>query len=331
VISRDWHPVAAAAALQPDALMATRLLGEELVLWRTDDGVRAFADRCPHRGTRLSIGQICDGQLTCRYHGWRFGGDGRCTQVPAQPRQPALAYAALQRYRATERHGLIWVSLGEPAQPAPPPYPECADPNLRSVLCGPYEVKSSGPRIVENFLDMAHFPFVHAGILGELPHTAVREYAVGDFDDGEGGRGVIATGCFFWQPLTNSLAHGGSEVEYSYRVVRPLTAILTKAPQAQTGFRETISLHVQPVEPEYSRVWILLALTNFEHSDEQLRAFQDRIFRQDLPILENQMPRQLPLAQRAEVSIRCDRLSIAYRRYLREHGADYGVIADAFP
>ena len=62
----------------------------------------------------------------------------------------------------------------------------------------------------------------------------------------------FATGCFFWQPQTNTLAHEGSEVEYTYRVTRPLTAILTKMPQVQRGFREAISLHVQPVAPEHS-------------------------------------------------------------------------------
>ncbi len=144
---------------------------------------------------------------------------------------------------------------------------------------------------------------------------------------GEGGTGVIATECFAWQPQTNSLAHGGSEVEYTYRVVRPLTAILTKVPEAQQGFREAISLHVQPLEEEASRVWIVLALTDFDTSDEQLRAFQDRIFLQDKPILENQVPRRLPLEPGAELPVRSDRMSMAYRSYLRDTGLHYGVIS----
>ncbi len=287
VLLHDWHPLAAAAALPAGASRAAKLLGHELVVWRTADGaVHAAADRCPHRGTRLSIGRVDGATLACAYHGWRYAGGGQCVHIPA---------------------------------------------HLRKVVCGPYAVEASGPRIVENFLDMAHFPFVHAGILGEEPRNEVRDYAVERFDDGEGGAGIRATGCFFWQPQTNSLAHGGCEVEYTYRVVRPLTAILTKVPGAGGAFHEAISLHVQPVAEESSIVWIVLALTNFEQDEETLRAFQDRIFLQDKPILENQVPKRLPLERRAEIPVRADRLSLAYRDYLRQSGLRHGVIAARVP
>ena len=150
-------------------------------------------------------------------------------------------------------------------------------------------------------------------------------YDVDPFDDAHGGAGIIATGCFFWQPRTNSLAESGAIVEYTYRIVRPLTAILTKMPGKQDGFREAISLHVQPAGEVDSVVWIILALTNFEQRDDELRAFQDRIFLQDKPILENQVPKLLPLQQGAELPIRSDRMSVAYRRWLRERGLRYGV------
>jgi phenylpropionate dioxygenase-like ring-hydroxylating dioxygenase large terminal subunit len=199
---------------------------------------------------------------------------------------------------------------------------------LRKVLCGPYTVATSGPRIVENFLDMAHFAYVHAGILGEAGRNEVRDYRVESWSDGAGSEGLIATQCFAWQPQTNSLAHGGSEVEYTYRVVRPLTAILTKVPEAQQGFHEAISLHVQPLEEELSRVWMLLAMTDFGSDAAALRGFQDRIFLQDKPILENQTPKRLPLAPGAELPVRADRMSLAYRRHLRDLGLRYGVVSE---
>lgn len=322
VLLNDWHPVAASDAVMPGTPVASRLVGRDLVLWRGGDGaVRAWADRCPHRGTRLSLGRIESDQLICAYHGWRYGADGRCTHMPARPDQRPPRAACVTVYRAAERYGLVWVCAGDPAQEVLP-FPEYGDPALRKVVCGPYEVATSGPRIVENFLDMAHFGFIHGGILGDAGHTEVRDYKVATLVGG----GVLATECFCWQPQTNSLAHGGSEVEYTYRVVRPLTAILTKVPQAQAGFREAISLHVQPIEEEASRVWFVLALTNFEQNDADVRGFQDRIFAQDRPIVENQSPKRLPLAAGAEVSIGCDRMSMAYRRYLRETGLRYGVL-----
>jgi hypothetical protein len=38
------------------------------------------------------------------------------------------------------------------------------------------------------------------------------------------------------------------------------------------------------------------------------------------------MPKRLPLEQGAELSIRSDRMSLAYRAYLRGQGMRYGVI-----
>jgi phenylpropionate dioxygenase-like ring-hydroxylating dioxygenase large terminal subunit len=324
VLVDDWHPVAAALDLAPGKLIPVRLLDREIVLWRADGTVRAWEDRCPHRGTRLSIGSIQGQEVVCGYHGWHFDCEGRCAMIPAHPGLAARTPARVKTFRAGERYGLIWVSVGEPARDVAP-FPEYDDAHLRKIVCGPYEVAASGPRIVENFLDMAHFPFVHEGILGDVNRTEVRDCEIVPFDDGQGGQGVQAVHCFFWQPQTNTLAQGGSEVEYAYRVVRPLTAILNKVPEAQVGFREAISLHVQPLEEERSRVWMILALTSCEQTEAALRAFQDRIFLQDRPILENQVPRKLPLDPGAEQPVRCDRLSLAYRRYLRELGLRYGV------
>jgi len=323
ILLNDWHPVAAAAAIERGAVTAAALLGRELAIWRGADGaVHAWDDRCPHRGTRLSIGRVQGDRLSCAYHGWCFASDARCVRVPALPDFVPPASAAATAFAVKERYGLVWVCLGAPAHDVPP-YPEADDRRLRTVVCGPYDVASSGPRIVENFLDMAHFAWVHDGILGEPARAEVRDYRVGPL---EGGGGISATGCFAWQPQTNTLAHGGSEVEYTYRVVRPLTAILTKVPQAQRDFREAISLHVQPLGEEASRAWIVMAMSDFLQPDHEVRAFQDRIFLQDKPILENQRPLRLPLSPDAEMPVRSDRMSVLYRRYLSERGVSFGVI-----
>lgn len=78
----------------------------------------------------------------------------------------------------------------------------------------------------------------------------------------------------------------------------------------QPAFHEAISLHVQPLQ----------------ETQAELRAFQDRIFTQDMLILENQVPKKLPLRLDTEQSVRCDRLSLAYHAWLRELGLRWGVI-----
>jgi len=66
----DWHPVMAAAAVESGSIHKAALLGRELALWRGADGaVRAWEDRCPHRGTRFSCGRVERDQVVCAYHG----------------------------------------------------------------------------------------------------------------------------------------------------------------------------------------------------------------------------------------------------------------------
>ncbi|GIZ53302.1 (2Fe-2S)-binding protein [Noviherbaspirillum aridicola] len=331
LLLNEWHPVAAGETLQAGAMQPVRLLEQDLIVWRSQDGsVHAWEDRCPHRGARLSLGRVAGDRVVCPYHGWQFDTAGQCRLQPAHPRDTPPKTACTRRFLAQEAYGLVWVCLGT-APRRLLPFPEHANPALRKVVCGPYLVHACGPRIIENFLDMAHFGFVHEGILGDAEHTEITDYKVAEFDDGlgdDGMKGVIATGCFAWQPQANLLAAGGSMVEYTYRVVRPLSAILTKLPQAQDGFHEAISLHVQPMDEEHCRAWIILAMTNSVSGDDELRAFQDRIFLQDLAVLESQRPKRMPLGPGIEVPQRADRLSAAYRRMLARLGMRYGVIPD---
>ena len=327
VLLDDWHPVAASHDVPAGAPFPVQLMGRELVLWRNGaDRIAAWDDRCPHRGARLSIGSVVDGELACRYHGWRFDGSGRCTRMPAQPgfRPPASIHA--QVFQSCERHGLIWVCLGRAVRDVVP-FEEHGDARLHPVVCGPYDVQTSGPRVIENFLDMAHFGFVHDGILGSADDTAVPPYDVEDFVDASGASGVRARDCAATQQRATLQAQATAQVRYSYRVSRPLSAVLTKQ-VAGSDIAEGISLHVQPLGEELSRAWFVYAGERSAHDDE-VRAFQHLIFEQDRPILESQRPKKLPLAPRAEMPQRADALSVAYRRYLRDCGLRYGVGNDA--
>ncbi|WP_373989934.1 Rieske 2Fe-2S domain-containing protein [Duganella sp. BuS-21] len=323
VLYNDWHPVALSNQVAAGAMLATDLLETRLVLWRDSGGVlHAWEDRCPHRGTRLSMGALQDDTLRCAYHGWAFGKEGRCIHIPALPQAPTKAQVAV--YHVVEQYGMAWVCLGTPAHAGPPAFPEFADDQLRKVWCGHYDVQASAPRIVENFLDMAHFAFVHEGILGDKQQPVVPDYTVETFDDPDYGSGVWAKQCYAFQPQASRSATGGSDIEYTYRVVRPLTTILTKHPPG--AIREAIALFSQPLTETSTRVWIIMALNDFTSSDDAMREFQDTIFLQDKPILESQHPARLPLIPGAEVSVACDRMSLAYRSYLKQQNLHYGVL-----
>jgi nitrite reductase/ring-hydroxylating ferredoxin subunit len=116
-----WFPVARLEELAPRHVAQTELLGQEIALWRADDGgVNAWENRCPHRGVRLSIGQNTGEALRCRYHGWRFAnGDGRCTHIPADPSRPPPAAIRATGYHVAVQEGFVWVALSQPHQPPP--------------------------------------------------------------------------------------------------------------------------------------------------------------------------------------------------------------------
>ncbi|MFA5123975.1 aromatic ring-hydroxylating dioxygenase subunit alpha [Zavarzinia sp.] len=219
------------------------------------------------------------------------------------------------------RYGFVWTSLGMPKGDlfAIPEYDEADRRNLNGCSFG---VQVSAPRAVENFLDMGHFPFVHTGILGAEPHTEVKDYDVETMP-----AEIVATRCMFYQPQAAVASTGGADVAYRYRVPHPYCAVLYKDSPAKPGRADVIALFIQPVTEDEIVASLVLSLLDDDTPLAELRRFQQRIFAQDKPILENQIPKRLPLLPRAEVPIRADKVSIAYRHWLRGRGVTYGVIA----
>lgn len=279
VVLNDWFVVAAARTLQPDGIIYTRLLGQDLKVWRDAAG-----------------------------------------QAHAAPHGSA-ASAEAGVYRVQERYDSIWVSLGEP-QSDLFDVPEFSQPGRRIINCGAIGVHTSGLRIVENFLDMAHFPFVHTDWLGKEPYTEVKDYKVDvRTDTGE----IWATECKFWQPKAAPTASGGMEVEYTYRVMQPFTTMLYKSCPTRPGEFDIIFLLIQPLDEDRCLAHAIFAYFDTESDDAELISFMHLIFGQDKPILENQLPKLIPLDPRSEIPTRADAMSIAYRRWLREKGVQYGV------
>jgi len=218
--------------------------------------------------------------------------------------------------------GHLWTTLGAPEH-EPFEIPECAEPDRRLAYCGSFGVHTSAPRAVENFLDMAHFPFVHQGYLGIEPYTEVKDY---DVSVGGNPREVIARRCRFYQPISAAAAKQGMEVEYVYRVPHPYCSVLYKSCAVDPSRNDVIAIFARPLSEEHISASLFMALIDEHSSDAGLREFQQLIFGQDKPILENQRPRRLPLDPTAEISSRADRSSVAYRRWLAERGVRYGTI-----
>lgn len=312
VLIQDWHPVARVEDLAGGPI-GVRLLGEDLVIWRAGERFCAWQDLCVHRGTRLSLGRIVDrDRLECPYHGWTYNAEGRCVLMPAHPQQTPPARACVATFRALEAHGVVWATLGD-GRGDIPPFELMEGASHHVLLAGPYRVHASGPRVIENFLDVGHFPFVHEGVLGDRARPEIDDY-----DAQIDAHGVLATGVRVYQPDPYGTGEG-STVTYTYRVHRPLSASLIKHGGRSFG----ILLSVTPHDAVDSTAWMWMAM-DYEPPAGMIE-YQDRIFAQDRPILESQRPELLPLDLQAELHLRSDRTAIAYRRWLRQLGVRTGA------
>jgi len=219
-------------------------------------------------------------------------------------------------------YGYLWTCLGTPSADIFP-IPEFAEPDRRRLNAATVGVHASAPRAIENFLDMGHFPYVHTDILGAEPHTEVEEY---DVEISVERDEILATRCRFFQPMASTISEGGAMVDYVYRVPHPYCSVLYKSSVADESRRDVIGVFLQPVDQEHVRAHLMLCVLDPLSDDAAIRRFQQTIFGQDKPILENQFPKRLPLDPRAETPIRADKSAIAYRRWLSQKGVAYGVI-----
>ena len=225
------------------------------------------------------------------------------------------ALKTLRQYR------YLWASLGAPEHGLFE-LSEALEEDRRVVECGAVQVAASGLRIIENFLDMAHFPFVHTNILGAEPATEVRPYKAEIRRDADE---VWATECFFYQPQAAKSATEGITTEYQYRVMSPFSTLLYKTCPLAANRWDVICLFVQPLDPGVCRAHPIMFLIDEESPTADLVHFQQLIFLQDRIILENQRPVLLPLDPGREIPTRADASSIAYRRWLKEKGVRYGA------
>ena len=239
--------------------------------------------------------------------------------------EPTLPVDPHDHLPAQVKFSYLWTSLGTPDADIFP-IEEFDEPDRRNIHAGTIGVRTSAPRAIENFLDMGHFPYVHTGILGAEPHTEVKEYFVEVSDERDE---IIATDCQFWQPMASAASEGGADVEYVYRVPHPFCSVLYKSSPLDENRRDAIAVFIQPMDEESIRAHMFLCVLDVNNEDYIIRLFQQSIFGQDKPILENQYPKRLPLDPRAETPIRADKSAIAYRRWLSAKGLTYGVIPSA--
>lgn len=318
-----WHPVCYSSDLGTTKPLGVTLMGEKVVVARLGDKVVALEDRCPHKGAALSLGQVLDCKLECPYHGWQFDDTGHCVRIPAREEVTATLNRNATAYHASDSSGMIWVCLAETPKYDIPKFPELNDPSYRVLQGEPYVWKTSTPRRLENFVDFAHFAFVHDGTIGSRENPRVeavkvwREDNVLRFDRS----GVKEPG----DPKKKKMMgidDDWIEPTNIYHVTMPHTVHLER--QFPNDNRYVLFMASSPVDATTTRNFWFQARdfgTEPEH-DDFFMDFEAKVLDEDKDIIESQRPIQMDLAgelARLEMPVRhADIVTVEYRRWLNE-------------
>lgn len=218
LFAASWVPVAHESEIaRPGQFCAAEVAGERVLVVRGADlQVRAFLDRCAHRGTPLTAGEsghLPTLELTCPYHGLRYDLGGRAETTGA--RSLGLApNTHLPRVRAEVMSRFVLVCLAAdtpPLQewmgPSPPWLDRAGSHALRLGRRRVHDARANWKLLVENFQESHHFPHVHPSLEALTPKarsTSVTfggRWLGGTMDIAEGAETVSEDGRLAGRPL----------------------------------------------------------------------------------------------------------------------------------
>ncbi|MEB3100562.1 Rieske 2Fe-2S domain-containing protein [Ferviditalea candida] len=172
MLRQYWLPALRSEALVADGdPVRVRLFGQNFVAFRGTDGKAAIFDEgCPHRGASLLLARNEDCALTCIFHGWKFGNNGKTVDVPTEPKDRREAFAKkvpLKSYPVKEAGTMVWVWLGEGEVPEFPmlKFNTMPDTHVRAWVA---YVQVNWLQGLEATVDTAHVGVLHKSHIGLL-------------------------------------------------------------------------------------------------------------------------------------------------------------------
>ena len=163
MIPNQWYPILRTSDVK-DKPVAVRRCGEEVVLWRRNDGsIAALEDRCPHKGTALHIGYAVGDDIECKYHGFRFNGAGECVDVPCMGKDYRIPGSLKAKaFPIREQHDIVWMWWGQEmdAYPVIDLVPDVSDTDEQFHMMT-WERPVNYTRYIESLLELYHVPFAH--------------------------------------------------------------------------------------------------------------------------------------------------------------------------
>lgn len=316
-----WHPLCRSSDVS-DVPRSFRLLGEDYVAYRLDNGdVRVFRDRCPHRFAPLSLGSCEGAALRCAYHGWVFDEDGACVEIPALGAGATLPSRARLDGPAgvAESHAMVFISP-EPARTPLPSIASALDPQFERGDLPEMLTRASAGLLADNFLDMAHFPFVHAGTFGAGEAREVPSYSVT--------RDGYTFSATYEHEFANREDPGVSQGirpllqrrRLTYRYTAPFHLELA-IEFLDAGGTNVIGFFLTPVDDDTVRIYSSIWRNDLGGSRERMREaidFEVAVVEEDLRLQSRFDVLELPLDLTEEVHTRADKTTLELRRILAD-------------
>ena len=194
--ARGWHIVCFSQELAKGDIKALDYFNREMVLFRGEDGNAVILDAyCPHLGAHLAgVGSRIEGNsIRCPFHGWEFNGKGACTRIPYAKKIPERALSALKSWPVCEKNGFIalWYDEEE-GQPnwELPDIPEWGPNGWGDWHFNRKRIRAHGREVIENIVDVGHFPSVHGGIAKQFdnlftPYSVSQESRISQSADAD--------------------------------------------------------------------------------------------------------------------------------------------------
>ena len=317
-LRRYYHPVARSQDITCEPFKV-KLLGQDWVVFRSDEKIRAYVDRCPHRNAPLSIGVWDDSAIQCAYHGWRFALDGNCNFIPAIspggiiPKSAKLTQAA----EIVERYGLVFLAP-EPPLLALLDIPQDSDVKFCRAHLMPVDATQHAGYLADNFLDMGHFAFVHSATFGNELNAFVVPYELNVFDDG---LDAVYEHTFLNREDPGVLRGERDllqrrKMTYRYRVPFSMSLALSFV---DVGNNTVIGFFILPVEEGLSRLFTVLWRDDMAADDPKMNEaidFELKVLDEDLKIQQSYAMPGFALDPKLEVHTTADRITVAMRRVL---------------
>jgi choline monooxygenase len=291
VFARSWQwlgdtdRLKAPGSVRPLVLLEG-CLDEPLLLTRDSrDELHCVSNACTHRGMLVCAGEGVEQVLRCRYHGRRFGLDGRFLSMPefegvARFPSPAddLPRVPFARWRKFLFGALDpalpfddWIADVEARVGWLPLEEAVVDPTRSRD----YLVKANWALYCDNYLEGFHIPYVHVGLAGALDYGSYR------------------TELFRWANLQVGVASGGEDVF----ALPPSSPDHGQAiggyyfwlyPNLMLNFYPWgLSVNVvKPLGPERTKVSFLTYVWDPERLDRGAGGSLDRVEREDEAIVE---------------------------------------------